>query len=220
MKYVMAVFMWSAYCALHSYLISTKVTDLLRKRWCKFYGVYRVVYIAISIALLIPLIRWTTQADQTIIIYYSSTLSIIRSLLIYGSLLIFFWAHLFAYDALSFWGIRQILDMGKADMAQEGIKKSGLLGLVRHPMYFALIIFLWCHTFRIMDVVVNTLLTVYIIIGTCLEENKLVLEFGNSYREYQREVPMLVPLCKRKHKSENKMMVHGLDSQRRECAYK
>jgi protein-S-isoprenylcysteine O-methyltransferase Ste14 len=46
------------------------------------------------------------------------------------------------------------------------------------------------------DLVVNTLLTIYIIIGTLLEEKKLALEFGDSYIKYQHEVPMLIPFIR------------------------
>ena len=42
--------------------------------------------------------------------------------------------------------------------------------------------------------------TVYIIIGTKLEEKKLVLEFGETYIKYQTEVPMLIPFTKVKEK--------------------
>jgi protein-S-isoprenylcysteine O-methyltransferase Ste14 len=79
----------------------------------------------------------------------------------------------------------------------EGIKKSGLLGIVRHPMYFATILFLWCLTSRLSDIVVNTVLTAYIIIGTILEERKLVLEYGAAYVQYMKEVPMLIPYFRR-----------------------
>jgi len=48
------------------------------------------------------------------------------------------------------------------------------------------------------DIVVNIVLTVYIIIGTILEEKKLVLEYGETYIQYQKEVPMLIPFIKAK----------------------
>lgn len=117
----------------------------------------------------------------------------------YGSLLMFFWAFFFDYDSLSFFGIRQIINFGKVNRinAQKTIKKKGLLGVIRHPMYLALIIFLWTSTFNTLDILVNTILTIYVIIGTILEEKKLVLEFGNAYKKYQDEVPMLIPFTKR-----------------------
>lgn len=63
-------------------------------------------------------------------------------------------------------------------------------------MYLALIIYLWGQTFRLDDIVVNIVLTIYIIIGIKLEEKKLVLEFGDTYVKYQQEVPMLIPFTK------------------------
>jgi len=88
-----------------------------------------------------------------------------------------------------------------------GIKRDGLLGIVRHPMYLAVIILLWCNTFTASEIVVNTVLTLYIIIGTRLEERKLVLEFGDLYIRYQQEVPMLIPFVKKRnpdHQTANK----------------
>jgi methanethiol S-methyltransferase len=63
-------------------------------------------------------------------------------------------------------------------------------------MYFALIIYLWCQTFRVVDIVVNSVLTIYVFMGTILEEKKLVLEFGDTYKIYQKEVPMIIPFTK------------------------
>jgi protein-S-isoprenylcysteine O-methyltransferase Ste14 len=112
----------------------------------------------------------------------------------------FFWAFFFDYDFLSFFGIRQALDFRKTKNINppDKIKKTGLLGIIRHPMYTALIIYLWCQTLRLTDIVVNAVLTIYIIIGTYLEEKKLVLEFGDTYIRYQHEVPMLIPLIKKR----------------------
>jgi protein-S-isoprenylcysteine O-methyltransferase Ste14 len=120
--------------------------------------------------------------------------------MMWGSLLMFFWAFFFNYDSLSFFGIRQILNFKKLKTINpsEEIKNNGLLAVTRHPMYLALIIYLWSQTFRVADIVVNIVLTIYVIIGTVLEEKKLVLEFGDAYRKYQREVPMLVPFTKKR----------------------
>jgi len=39
----------------------------------------------------------------------------------------------------------------------------------------------------------NLILTSYLIVGTYLEEKKLVREFGENYRNYQKKVSMLIP---------------------------
>ena len=199
MKYLIAVLLWTGYVSLHSFLISIRFTNLMTRLLKKYYAFFRLFYVTISFILLIPLINYTSQLDDKVIITYGSTVSIIRYILISGSLLMFFWAFFLNYDSLSFFGIRQILNLGKEKKINqtEGIKKNGLLGIMRHPMYLALIIYLWCQTFRVVDIVTNSLLTIYVIIGTILEERKLVLEFGDEYIKYKKEVPMLIPFTKR-----------------------
>jgi len=191
---------WCSYCLIHSFLISIKFTNVISRLFKKFYAFYRIFYIVISLILLIPLINYSEQISSEIIIEYSYPWNIMRYVLMWGALLIFFWAFFFNYDSLSFFGIRQILNLWKENKknSPNRIKKSGLLGLTRHPMYLTLIIYLWCQTFRLTDLVVNIILTVYIIIGTKLEEQKLILEYGDEYLKYQQEVPMLIPFTKKK----------------------
>ena len=200
MKYLIISLIWVGYCFLHSFLISIRFTNIITRLLKNYYAFYRLFYILISLVLLIWVIDYSSQIDNKIIISYGSPLSIIRYVLMYGSLLIFFWAFFFNYDSLSFFGIRQILNFKKLKTINpsEEIKNNGLLAVTRHPMYLALIIYLWSQTFRLADIVVNMVLTIYVIIGTVLEEKKLVLEFGDAYRKYQLEVPMLVPFTKRK----------------------
>jgi protein-S-isoprenylcysteine O-methyltransferase Ste14 len=65
---------------------------------------------------------------------------------------------------------------------------------VRHPLYSLFLVLLWASPDVTADrLLFDTLFTVWIILGTLLEERDLVREFGDPYREYQRQVPMLVP---------------------------
>jgi methanethiol S-methyltransferase len=198
MKYLFIGVLWAGYCALHSYLISTGFTNSLKRLLKNYFAFYRLFYVLFSLALLILLINYSAQADTEIIITYAPPWSILRTIVLWSSLLMFFWAFFFNYDSLSFFGIRQILNIGKSDTISPDnvIKKNGLLGIMRHPMYFALILYLCCQNFRLLDIMVNIILIIYVIIGTRLEEKKLVLEFGDTYVKYQNEVPMLIPFTK------------------------
>jgi methanethiol S-methyltransferase len=199
MDYLYVSFLWIAYCFIHSFLISISFTKFIERILKKFYALYRLLYVLLSLFLLIPLIRFSSSIENEIIFNWISPWSFMRIILMYGSLLLFFWAFFFNYDSLSFFGIRQIMDLGKTKSidSSSAIKKNGLLGIIRHPMYLCLIVYLWCQTFRMMDIVVNLILTAYVIIGTILEERKLVLEFGDHYIKYQQEVPMLIPFTKK-----------------------
>ena len=202
MNYLLIALMWVGYCLLHSFLISIRFTDLMTRLLKNYYAFYRIFYVSISLVLLIPLIDYTTQLDNKVIINYGMALTIVRYILISGSLLMFFWAFFFNYDTLSFFGIRQALNFGKIKKINpsEDVKKNGLLGIIRHPMYLAVMIILWCQIFTMSDIIVSTILTIYIIIATRLEEKKLVSEFGDAYVNYQQQVPMFIPFSKNKVK--------------------
>jgi methanethiol S-methyltransferase len=202
MKYLIVILLWIGYCVIHSFLISIKITRFMNRVLKRYYAFYRFFYIIISFVLIIPLINFSTRIEPVVIISYGFPITVLRYVLIFGSLLMFFWSFFFNYDSLSFFGIRQILNFytSKTEIQSDTIKKSGFLGVIRHPMYFALLIYLWCHTFTLSEIIVNSVLTIYIIIGTKLEEKKLVLEFGDEYIKYKSQVPMLIPFTKPKIK--------------------
>ncbi|MBC8438651.1 MAG: hypothetical protein H8D87_03080 [Deltaproteobacteria bacterium] len=65
---------------------------------------------------------------------------------------------------------------------------------VRHPLYFFSLLMIWANVSLTTDrLLFNGLWTVWIIIGTFLEERDLIASFGDEYRNYQRKVPMLIP---------------------------
>ena len=84
--------------------------------------------------------------------------------------------------------------MSRGAMTETGnIDTTGVLGVTRHPWYVAVFILLWASDLNAAGIVVNVVLSAYLVIGTLLEERKLVLEFGDRYREYQRRVSMFIP---------------------------
>jgi methanethiol S-methyltransferase len=100
------------------------------------------------------------------------------------------------YSISLFLGFRQIRSNSSGGAMTEtgSIDTTGVLGLTRHPWYVAVFLLLWADDLNLGKIVVNTVLSVYLAVGTLLEERKLVLEFGEKYREYQRRVPMFVPV--------------------------
>jgi protein-S-isoprenylcysteine O-methyltransferase Ste14 len=66
---------------------------------------------------------------------------------------------------------------------------------VRHPLYALFLVLLWSYPELTADrLLLNVSWTIWIFVGSVLEERDLVSEFGESYQEYQRQVPMLIPL--------------------------
>jgi len=74
----------------------------------------------------------------------------------------------------------------------------GLYRYVRHPLYVGILLGLWATpTMTAGHAVLATGLTAYILIGIAFEERDLVHHFGDHYRQYRRQVGMLVPRLSR-----------------------
>jgi len=66
---------------------------------------------------------------------------------------------------------------------------------VRHPLYFFILVMIWTYPHLTADrLLFNVLWTIWLIVGSILEERDLVKEFGREYRDYQSKVPMLIPI--------------------------
>lgn len=71
---------------------------------------------------------------------------------------------------------------------------SGPYLWVRHPLYFFSLLLIWsCPDLYLDRFIFNLLWTIWIIIGTVLEEKDLVSDLGDDYRRYQNSIPMLIP---------------------------
>jgi len=80
-------------------------------------------------------------------------------------------------------------------------RTPGLYRLVRHPLMLGFLLAFWATPRMDLGHLVFTLgMTVYILVGTRLEERELRRSLGKAYDDYRRRVPMLVPLPRPRRK--------------------
>jgi protein-S-isoprenylcysteine O-methyltransferase Ste14 len=95
-------------------------------------------------------------------------------------------------DSLHFLGLRQMFHPGASEQSELVI--NGLYCHVRHPLYTAGLLFIWLTPVMTASVLaLNLGLTLYIIVGSIFEEQRLVGQFGQAYVDYQSRVPRLLP---------------------------
>ena len=75
---------------------------------------------------------------------------------------------------------------------------------VRHPLYTLMLLMIWSYPNLTADrLLFNLLCTIWMIIGTVLEERDLVAAFGKEYVDYKKKVPMLIPYRLHRNYSDN-----------------
>jgi len=90
-----------------------------------------------------------------------------------------------------FLGLSQLF--GKQPTASS-LQVRGFYCWVRHPLYLFAILFLWLTPGMTVNLLTfYGLMTLYFIAGSVHEERRLIAEFGAAYRDYQRQVPRLIP---------------------------
>jgi len=194
--YVLLSILWMGYCALHSALISTTFTDFVKRTLGERSRYHRIFFNLFSVASIIPLLIYSRSASSGIepLFAWEGTLRIVKYALI-GAAAILILAVGSRYSMSRFLGIEQIRGRAGRGMTEGGgLDSSGILGVIRHPWYAAVFILLWAGDLTPSKIIINVILSGYLVIGTLLEERKLVLEFGNQYRKYQAEVSMFIPL--------------------------
>jgi methanethiol S-methyltransferase len=193
-KYLFLALAWTAYCMLHSAMISETVTRFLKRRLGDSFRFYRLFFNSVAVLTLIPVLWYSHSLRQEAIVRWEGVWLVLQYLLMAcGVLLVIAGGR--HYSLRQFVGISQLQGASSGGLAAGGgIDSSGVLGLVRHPWYTAVVLLLWARNLDMAALVGNGVLTVYIVVGTLLEERKLVHEFGDAYRSYQRRVSMFVPL--------------------------
>ena len=196
MDYLLLAVLWIVWCAVHSGLISITVTDFFKRRLGNCYRFYRLSYNLVAVATIAPVVFYARSLSEHVLFRFDGLAIVFQVFLLALSGILFF-AGARHYDMPQFFGLRQISTGASHGVLSESgrLDTSGILGVIRHPWYLAAILLVWggYRSLTAATLITNVILTVYLITGTILEERKLVLELGEEYREYQRQVPMLLP---------------------------
>lgn len=101
----------------------------------------------------------------------------------------------FMINHFDLFGLRQVwLNLLGKECGGLTFVTPGPYRIIRHPIYFGFIVAFWATpTMTAAHLFFALLNTAYILIALRFEERDLVTEHGARYREYRKQVPMLVP---------------------------
>jgi len=194
MSYVVLAVSWIAWCVLHSAMICPSVTTYLKGRFKRAFPFYRLLFNVVALATMTPIVLYERSFHRGWELCWQGTGGIIHVFLLGVAFWLFF-SGARHYDLWQFLGIRQIRGgiSTKSLTGSHELDTRGILGIIRHPWYAGGLILVWTRDLTAATLITNIILTVYLIVGTYLEERKLIMEYGDKYRAYQERVPMFIP---------------------------
>lgn len=84
--------------------------------------------------------------------------------------------------------------LGLRPLQHHKLSTTGWYGLVRHPLYlFSMVFLLLNPVMSIRWLLLTVFSLVYFIAGGMIEERRLLVEYGDEYRDYQAHVPFMLP---------------------------
>lgn len=188
---------WILWCTLHSLLIDPKVAAFIKERTFIKPSHYRLYYNLFSLASLLPLLAMTV-IDRGDAVFSWTGWGMLLRFLLFATAIVCFLGGAKRYDITYFLGLQQVQDGRESVLLGEdqSFSEGGVFGIVRHPWYLGSLLFIWSvfPTYYSKNVAIAVILSVYLIVGTILEERKIVAEYGDRYRAYQKRVSMFVPV--------------------------
>ncbi len=186
---------WTAWCLVHSLLILPALTRWLSARLPGCYRYHRVAYNVFAMVSLIPVVLFDRSARGEPLFAWDGAWSVLQAGLLLAAVVLFVLGGR-GHDFRRFAGLAQIA--GQPQAGDGVLSTTGILGYTRHPWYLGGILLIWAADLDAAVLVRNAVLTVYFVAGAWWEERKLVVEFGDAYRAYQRRVPMFLPVWRRR----------------------
>lgn len=162
-----------------------------------YHGFYRLVYNTIAVVTAAPLALLLVALPPGRELWRSEGAWLAATLAIQLTGVSGFLVALLQIDIGRFTGLSQLrayLTGAALPLPPEPLQRSGVYRLVRHPLYLFSLLVMWP-----MPIMTDTLLTfnlaatVYLLVGSQLEERRLLALFGQEYAEYRQRVPWLLP---------------------------
>lgn len=187
------VLAWVVYFGIHSWLASLQLKRYVADHHPRFMPAYRLWFNGLALLLLVPPLWLTYTLPGPMLWEWTGMAWWVANGMALLALAGVFWS-LRDYDGSEFLGLRQWRGRVATVEDQEEFRISTLHRFVRHPWYSLSLVLIWTRDMDLPFFISAILITLYFIIGSRLEERKLVIYHGDRYRRYRELVPALLPL--------------------------
>ncbi len=197
MDAVRVIVAWGAFALFHSLTVSERY-----ERWARHamgeerFGAYhRLLFTAYSAAATAAVLLYVRSLPDAPLYRIDGIPGLLLHVVQAAGAAFLLWT---PWDFREFVGIRQWMRARGGeppDGGNERLFTGKAYAVVRHPLYLGCSLLLAFHPVQTRNSAATTAAVIaYFYIGTFFEERRLVRQFGEAYREYQRRVPRFLPL--------------------------
>ena len=184
--------LWGGFFLIHSFTASLTFKHWVASHFKTAMPAYRLIFNMLSGLLIVPILLLSYLWRSEPLWHWSPALYWI-TLTITAGTIVALYLSLRYYDMAEFMGTRQWRERNVQVEDQEQFVIGEFHRFVRHPWYTMAIILIWCRELDPIMLTSAVMLTLYFIVGSRLEERKLVQYHGEVYSQYSRRVPGLIP---------------------------
>ncbi len=187
------------WCALHSLFITHAWRGFMTRNLPRYQVWHRLVYVVASTVTFGVLVLWLRALPAESIWTWQGSWAWVRGAGIFEAGLLFLLGAR-SYDGRAFLGLRQLVDWAAGRQPREpAFREDGILGVIRHPWYTGtLILLVFGLPFTDVNLAWRSVFIVYVLVGTELEERKLLRDLGDVYADYRSRVPRFFPGLRRR----------------------
>jgi len=197
------ILLFLAFAVQHSLTLSHPFRDLLIHHLGEaFYqGPYRLLFTVVNLILAALLLTCLGRLpDRPLPPLPEGAAAALRLLQVLGLLVLFQAGR--SLDLAELVGLRQFLAWRRGHRPPAPtLVRDGIYGRVRHPLYLGCMLLLWGEPHLLATrnrLLLTVLASLYFVVGSMLEERRLLREFPEAYRRYRTEVPAFVPGFRKK----------------------
>lgn len=185
--------LWLLYCFIHSFLANDSVRFKIENLFKVTRKRYRLGYNVLALLSLVALLLYHFSISSYLLFIIPVISTVIAMIFIFGGMIIMMICIRKYFLQLS--GLGNYKQLNNKPFLETG----GIHRYVRHPLYLGTLIFLaglFFLTPLLSNLIAVAIIMIYTIIGIRFEERKLIREFGDEYKQYKKNVPMLIPYLK------------------------
>lgn len=183
---------WAGWCIMHSLLNSEGIVGKALPPDSSIRPYYRIVY-SLFAAITLVLVYWMTPRENDVPLWeWRGPLVVVQGAIWVVALVMGYLSFRFisVWDFLGFTALGTGRNRGET---RDQLITSGIYGATRNPQFLAVLLLLWARDLTRTGLVINIILSLYLLIGARIEEKRLARKFGDDYLKYMSRVPRFIP---------------------------